>query len=615
MNLKITLFTALLLAAPAALHAAEIAKADHDKLTPILAEARSRPVRIFYGGTSIQASSTAGGRRWIENLRRTYGDSGNSSFDLRFQGGSLKPYLGWKKQSGGGLMLRLRGEPTSSDLTFATYGKEIIIHYGVENDGGKFDIEVDDNHAATINSGGSQAYNQKHILTFPAVEYRKLTIKAPATGFAYLETITQRSNRPGIEVLDGSMGATALEHMLNFPKEQEAMSMAPTIKSAELYGAMDSYMLDESATGKFDIVYFGWDVNDSYSVQNVNARYAPAIARLVARTKANKQILILVVEPGGHYSIPSDPGYAANLRIREILRSYATEPHVVVVDHYDLIKTPAPEATLVEWQAWTSLNYLAKLTAIAPKLEATGDFIHPLPQAYDCQVAAMNALSGLPQSPDEARSAERGPEKNVVNEAIADLNRNPWSGNASSTNPGAQPSTRVVRDVTLSSGETHSMRSAGSSLAAIVYPAQSEPLWQSETLANLATAFQAAIAAETTTDAWGKYKAKSLATGITSGAAAVGKPVTITVIVAGGSATIMPRDQANKVTLPLQLDGKVVIKGSVIAGSLPDRPVAVHLTYIPSDSTSYVLILADRIYAVHAVAAAVPVVTSGGKSP
>jgi hypothetical protein len=49
---------------------------------------------------------------------------------------------------------------------------------------------------------------------------------------------------------------------------------------------------------------------------------------------------------------------------------------------------------LPEWQAWASRNYPATVSAVTPKLEMQGDFIHPLPQAYACQVVALNAVSG-----------------------------------------------------------------------------------------------------------------------------------------------------------------------------------------------------------------------------
>ena len=77
-----------------------------------------------------------------------------------------------------------------------------------------------------------------------------------------------------------------------------------------------------------------------------------------------------------------------------MLRSHADEPHVVLIDHYDLLETPKPDASLTEWQAWTAKNYPAVVSAVTPKLESQGDFIHPLPQAYGCMVAALDAVSG-----------------------------------------------------------------------------------------------------------------------------------------------------------------------------------------------------------------------------
>jgi hypothetical protein len=392
--LVLSLVAALVFADAA--RAADPPSAGEQMLRAVLAEARTRPVRIFHGGTSIQCTPY-GGLRWLENLRHTYGDSGNSTMTVKGLGGSLAPYAGWKKQSGG-LMVRLRGDAESKDLVFPnTFGTKLIIHYAVEADGGSCDVYVDDQKAGTIECGGAQAYNRKFSLDFPDAKYRRLTLKPPASGHVYIEAITQRLDRPGIEFIDGAMGATAVEHLLTLSGAQERWNIPASIQPAQLYDAFDAYMLDTSADGKCDIVYFGWAVNDAYSVQNVDARYAPAVAHLVERTKANGQCLILVVEPGGHLSVPGEPvrqPYAAYARIREVLRSHAKEPHVVLIDHYDLLKTPKPDASLPEWQAWASRNYPAKVSAVTPKLEMQGDFIHPLPQAYDCQVAALNAASG-----------------------------------------------------------------------------------------------------------------------------------------------------------------------------------------------------------------------------
>ena len=376
--------------------AADPPLAGEKMLRGVLAEARVRPVRIFYGGTSIQCTPY-GGLRWLENLRHTYGDSGNSTIPVRVLGGSLAPYSGWKKQSGG-LMVRLRGDAESKDLVFPnTFGKTLIIHYAVEADGGTCDVYVDDQKAGTIECGGAQAYNRQFVLDFPDAKYRRLTLKPPASGHVYIEAVTQRLDKPGIDFIDGAMGATAVEHLLTLPGAVEQWNIPASIQPAKLYDAFDAYMLDTSAEGKCDIVYFGWAVNDAYSVQNVDARYAPAVAHLVERTKANGQCLILVVEPGGHLSVPGEPErreYAAYARIREVLRSHAKQPHVVLIDHYDLLETPKPDASLPEWQAWASRNYLATVSAVKPKLEMQGDFIHPLSQAYECQVAALNAVSG-----------------------------------------------------------------------------------------------------------------------------------------------------------------------------------------------------------------------------
>jgi len=386
---------AALVSADAA-RAADPPSAGEQMLRDMLAEARVRPVRIFHGGTSIQCTPY-GGLRWLENLRHTYGDSGNSTMTVKGLGGSLAPYSGWRKQSGG-LMVRLRGDAESKDLVFPnTFGTKLIIHYAVETDGGTCDVYVDDQKAGTIECGGAQAYNRKFVLDFPDAKYRRLMLKPPASGHVYIEAVTQRLDRPGIEFIDGAMGATAVEHLLTLPGVVEQWNIPASIQPANLYDAFDASMLDTSADGKCDIVSFGWAVNDAYSVQNVDARYAPAVAHLVERTKANGQCLILVVEPGGHLSVPGKPErreYAAYARIREVLRSHAKEPHVVLIDHYDLLKTPNPDASLPEWQAWASRNYPATVSAVTPKLEYQGDFIHPLPQAYDCQVAALNAASG-----------------------------------------------------------------------------------------------------------------------------------------------------------------------------------------------------------------------------
>lgn len=71
----------LVLSLVAALVSADAARAadppspGEQMLRAVLAEARTRPVRIFHGGTSIQCTPH-GGLRWLENLRHTYGDLG-----------------------------------------------------------------------------------------------------------------------------------------------------------------------------------------------------------------------------------------------------------------------------------------------------------------------------------------------------------------------------------------------------------------------------------------------------------------------------------------------------------------------------------------------------------
>lgn len=578
-----------------------------------LSFAKSRPVRIFFGGTSIQNFTTSGPRMWLESLKAEIGDCGDQHCNTATVGGiSTGAYLGWKRQKYGGLtFVRLRGESTSTALTFRVLANKIVIRYSTESDGASFGVLIDGVSAGTCNCSGTQTYNNELVLSFSTLESRSITINPPASGFAYFEGFSAYTGRNGISIMDGTQGGTAVEHM--FVYGGAAPDYAVPIQPTSTYRGFDSYMLSTSSHTKHDIIYFGWVVNDAGGAHPIDTYYAPAIARLVANTKASGQQLIFLVEPGGHFSIQTNPNYARYNAICTLLKSYANEPHVTVVDHAAMLLPPTG-GTLADWQAWAATHYPSvSLSAITPTPSYTGDFIHHDGKSYapalskliDLANVTANGSLGFTDTKEELRR---------LSQTLV-----PPIGNLQETVANRDLRGSITRKYVDGLGVTHLARYVGQSVSAVTFPQIVEPAWVSDTLENYASAFNDTIQSAGTASIWGKYLDYTSVAPSTNNYVITGigsNKITITVIVglsiagegAGNAYGIRVRDLANAADLAAWAGGKSLGVATANIGGISqylDKPVLVHLTVTPTDGGVRVL-LAGRVYGVYVTATDFP---------
>jgi len=561
----------------------------------VLQEASFRTVRIFHIGTSIQASSFSGSKQWLESLVKHYGDAGNFSPYLTFLGGSVSPYNGWYKQPYGGVAFdRLRGDSSSTALIWRRRCRQVIVRYSTEANGGSFDIEADGAVIGTINSLGSQSYNNEFVYAFTDNKFRTITIKPPASGYAYFEAVELNQNNPGIHVIDGTLGGTAVKSMLVYPAPTGG-EVAP-IQPTSTYRGFDSYLLATSATAKHDVIVSGQLVNDANSgLAYMQTDYKAAQDRLIAQSKINGTQIVMNVEPAGHYAVPGDPNHSAYAYGRNLLLSYATEPHVTVIDHHEMTSPPPDTGTLGEWNEWASRIYdTAVITSLSP-FSYTGDFIHPTTTAYASFSAKASQLSGVPPT---------GRIGSLV-DAVASTrkyNRVPRIGNIQGASLESM-SPAIPRSLPDTYGTLVPVMSAGESQWLFGLPEALTTLYSSDVIPNLAATANASIEAETTKDVWGKYRASSGGWAIGGIAVPSGKLVTVVAVMNSASAMVMKaRNSANTVTLEAYAEGISLGAGTADSGiglnAIPgDRPLVVHMTVMTTGANMLVGLTADKVYA------------------
>jgi|GEM_PF-6656957 len=474
MKISLRLFTLLLCAfAPPDLRA-QIAstpppvaeKTLADVLGPTLAQARTRTVRILMGGTSIATFGYSNNQLFASHLKALYGDaladvqrmgSINGSWDL--------PTAGWIKQPySGPSFTRLRGDTSSSPLVLSGYGSQVVVEYSCEVDGGLAEVTVEnfgDGGVAqklAFDCAGSQKFSQQAIYR-GAEGALRVTIAPPKSGYAYIERVTFGQQRPGIEVIDGTLGGSNLGNIYTVrPAPAQGVVGIPTQSGV----GIDSYF----GRRDVDIVIYSGPVNDaghffpewaarmndvvevtrpknasilSTAVGNptvitTNAPHGlktgdvvkiagvigakPAIngSRTVtvlnpttftlpiAVTTAGRggltakagRPLLLVAEMGGHFSMPTSPQNGAFLQKHDYLKKLGREnAHVYTLDWHGA----TADSDIVRYAA----NYY---TSGAPVVinpatgNFTGDFIHPNQKANQIALRILCDSLKTPTPPE-----------------------------------------------------------------------------------------------------------------------------------------------------------------------------------------------------------------------
>lgn len=553
--------------------------------------AASKTFRIYHGGTSIEAASSSATREFIAALTKQYGDSGNVMVIMAALGGNYdSPFSGWKKQPYGGTSFtRLRGDVDSTAFTLRGYGSRFSLRYSTDIDGGSFDVWIDGAFSRTINCNAAQSVNNESSWSF-AEGHHTIEFRPPASGFAYLEVVEYCLDQPGIQMFDASYGGSALANMtvLRTPTGNQ-IAGNPIVG----YNALDGMFANVTPNYKPDLFICGWTVNDAGSgINSVNNAFIPSLARIVSTTRSLNIPLILLIEMGGHYIMPNDPGYAAFKAVRAAMRSYINEPHVTVVDWHQLaggdVLTP------------TELARRYYPTVVMNEAAGTfvGDFVHCAENGHGL---AHQELCGRAGIVPLARSKE--------NEATW-LQRNRKVGptivaqSAAMTNKAISVGTQ--RSEVNNFGLKYRYDCMGYSSNGFALLRDVQPVFASRDEVNLDANINVRIAASDLSDKYGNcLQVSNQYYYITPQGLTTSAEITITVLVGPGAWSIQARDYANTTYLEQYSKGVSIGFPGIMSGTnLTEYPQMVHFTIRPGGR--FYSAFTGRIYGVYVTPTSFP---------
>ena len=361
-------------------------------------EARRRPYRVLLLGTSIQQPQYSLTKLIFGGLQKKWGYGGERR--IRTQAGALggtldPPYLGWLKQPYSGVFyLRAKGVPASSPLVFTGYGDEIVIEWSQESDTAPITVDIDGSPAGSIGASGTQTFGKQAVFTVPKGAH-SVTLNPPASGAFYLEAIEIRdSGRIGVEYIDGTLGGSSLSRC--WLVQSKNGSQADPIQTA--YGAGIKALFDRPDV---DLIIVGHTVNDAGSGQDgdgpLNSAYPYRnYLRYGLSLAENRGVpVIQIVEPAGHYSLPTGANYQRYINVKNYqLASPAEFPTSVVIDQ----DTYTRGALGLSGQALADRWYQSatNTVVVAGDGTVTGDFIHP-PAVLSSGLPNIHAYS-LPEA-------------------------------------------------------------------------------------------------------------------------------------------------------------------------------------------------------------------------
>lgn len=363
---------------------------DDNRLSPLanIAKSKTAPFRIFHMGTSIGDATVAAGKMLAEQMKFVYGDTGMVEMRAGIMGGSYESVqFGWEKQPYGGPMFtRLRGKSTSSALTFYNYFDSMVIEWSQETDGAASAVLIDGVASGSYGQAGAQKYSNRTTFN-TTLGWHTVTINPPAAGFNYLETIEFRNTtRTGVELRTASLGGSSLSQMVTL-----RTPVAPQVAGIPIEPnvGIDSF-IDRSDVDLFSISY---TVNDAGSgMAWVTGGFKTSIDRMVSIAGARGIPMIILIEMGGHYSMPNDGGnsnYNTQFNIvRDHLLSLAKNNHVTVLDWH-------AATILSDLAAYAARYYLTVANLNVGAGTYTGDFIHPNTAGHQASHSLIFKAAGM----------------------------------------------------------------------------------------------------------------------------------------------------------------------------------------------------------------------------
>ena len=439
--------------------------------------------------------------------------------------------------------------------------------------------------------------------TIKAISGTTITLTNNATATGTGVSINYFRPRPGITVNDGSLGGSSVKNFYD-TFTGAVTGAVDGIAPATEHAGFDSYLLNQNVATKYDVIFFGWTVNDAGSNTGIDY-YAPALARLVASCQANNTQLVLVCEPGGYVSMSTAQGQRHEYfnQIHDLMESYKGQRNVIFVDWNALLYPPdAVTGTLSEWQAHADRWYpYPTILTLTPEATITGDFTHPRTIAHAPLVSVLNQLTAVPSTGMAGVSSWTLPSQQTATK------NNPQVGNYLGSIPNADTAIGVIKFANDSFGNPIKFQSIGNSTSPAIFPQATDMLWTSDTCGNYNTAINTDVAASSTSDLWGKYLDMSGGTYYTAITGGTGKKATVTLVVGKGNVSIRPKNNANSAELQCYINGVATTLGAQGCGNLTDDPVTVHVTFTLTDDIP-IIFINGKVYAGWVTATDFPVI-------
>ncbi|WP_234734798.1 SGNH/GDSL hydrolase family protein [Tellurirhabdus bombi] len=350
--------------------------------------AGTETVEVRLIGTSILNNSNSAPKHFFASATKILGDSGNQTRHLGSTGGSLAS-LGWDYQVfGGHVFSRLVSKAGSQTLKFQHNMKRYVLRYSKEIGGGTFEVWADGVLKQTVSCAGAQAYGQEVTLTWPSAGMHTVEIKN-MVGTVYIESHDVCLDRPGLYIVDGSYGGSAINNYLTLKGKEYNQIDGIAIQGWNGIDAAFGF----NATIKPKVIFLHHLVNDAGRPASLfDDYYKPGIEYIVRRCNELGIQLIAVVEMGGHMSMPASGSYQNFLKHRQLLLDQRGKPNVTVLDWH--AKSGLMTTDLVELDRLAKRYYSVTNLNVAAGTYA-GDFIHPNNVGYAPELDMLHAATGL----------------------------------------------------------------------------------------------------------------------------------------------------------------------------------------------------------------------------
>lgn len=364
------------------------AASQHFKVSPALAQVHEKPVRVLISGTSIASFDRSSIQIAVANLQRIYGQNKTQVVYMASLGGDYnQDGQGRQKQVyGGAPYIRLALKPADPAVTVFGFGSKVRVVYGKELDGGLFTVNAGATPSntpitATLDSSGSQQYENIWEYDFGVDQRIELTISGPLSGWAYIERVEFVDEGPGIFVENATMGGGGLANTM-IPFGNPGAGNKP-VNTIEGFNGVDAWFDRQGAT-KPDLIMVQHFTNDNADGM------APPLARLATTTKLSDTPVVLVTEmPAVSFITAEGELDVWRTQLRDLILSYGSQKNIAIIDWIAMMDFSD--------KAWYEAQYYTG-----------GDTTHPMWPGYAPTHGAFADLFNVPHPGVENMSKVAG---------------------------------------------------------------------------------------------------------------------------------------------------------------------------------------------------------------